>query len=83
MAVHINLDISLLSRSIDCTGLCFFTDGSSYCDGSVMVMKTGDVYFITLKFGSLLGQTESENVLPLIPVKITELCGEEIRGYNC
>ena len=48
------------------------------------MMKNGDVYFITLssKVRSLLGQNDSENVLPLIPVKITELCGEEIRGYN-
>ena len=49
-----------------------------------MVMKNSDVYSMALASDDmeLLGKENSETSLPLVPVKVDALCGQEIRGSS-
>ena len=47
-----------------------------------MVMRNGDVYSIALtsKDVELLGTEGDATSLPLVPVRLDQLCGQEIKG---
>ena len=50
--------------------------------GGVMITRDDDVYFIT-RNPTFLGfheATETQELLPFVPMKIEALCGQQIRG---
>ena len=50
--------------------------------GGVVIMENDDVYFITRNYRELPPPLMNypDDLLPLVPIKIDALCGQQIRG---